>query len=152
MFRRELFRGSIINRDSRLIPVYVSCQYCIACLFLGMFLILSGIMITTFAEDEEKTFIESEVHYKPNGNSTAKAVGLIILISGCIVISLAIILFFYASLMFLKTTSTPPEENWESLQEHPPEIVVSPDPIDSEGHNGINTSADNQSNKAKTPD
>ncbi len=151
MFRRELFRGSIINRDSRLIPVYVSCQYSIASLFFGMFLVLSGVMVTTNAENEDENHInQSDANYFSNKNRTSRIVGLILLIAGCISISLAIILFFYASLMFMKTTTTPPD--WNCSQELPQEVVVCSQTSNGEVDNETDLSADNENNKIQTGD
>src|SRR5882724_7185039 len=113
----ELFRTTFINRDPRLLKVYISCQYCIASLFLGMFLVLSGIMVSSYYSDihRNKGLTESQIKYN------SKMFGLIIMISGCVLLFLALILFFYSALMFLKTKTTPPEDNWINLVEDNPQ-------------------------------
>ena len=111
---RELFRTTFIQRDSRLIKVYVTCQYCIASLFLGMFLVLSGIMITSYAENYRKDDLTEEQLQQKTRNS--QIFGSIIMIAGLVLLVMAVILFFFSALLFMRTTTHPPSDNqWISM-------------------------------------
>lgn len=189
----SLFRtpiGSSSHRDPRMISVVISCQYSVACLFLGMFLILSGIMIVNFAETKsmiDKTnewnqqqakssfakrhqivavtssstisTIKASNHEteSPNpgsGSSSvagtgsgagtnqgsgeeapkepiSKLIGMAMLIAGLVMTGLAIVLFLFASIMFLKTQTHPPPESsiihWSRSYDIVPDIVVWPE-------------------------
>ena len=101
----ELFRTNIVTRDPRYPSIISICNYSLAGLFLGMFLTLSGVMLTASADQEAE-----------QDGKFAHIFGLTMLISGCLLILIAIASFLVASVMYLKTTTTPPttEESGEA--------------------------------------
>ncbi|KAI2800036.1 hypothetical protein RDWZM_000576 [Blomia tropicalis] len=95
-----LFRHEIVHDDPRIPTIITTCSYSLAGLFLGMFLTLSGLMLTTFANEhrmetptnEQKSFM---------GNYTAAYIfSLSLLITGCVLILFSIIAFLVASIMY----------------------------------------------------
>ncbi len=145
---RELFRTTFINRDTRLLKVYITCQYCIASLFLGMFLVLSGIMITSYVENYriEEGLTKEQIEEK---TSNSQLFGSIILISGCLLLIMAIILFFVSAILFLRTTTSPPEDNWINFIENqrqttsPEEVILSESVGNVTEFDGIDERVDN---------
>ena len=127
----ELFRTQITSRDPRYGTIISLCSYSMAGIFLGMFLTLSGVMLTSIDENEENFEINDNLHHhKPlfeknlNMTSTFDAndkdknneglrhfFGLLLLISGCLLIIISLVLLMLASLLYLRTTTRPPVTN-----------------------------------------
>lgn len=98
----ELFRTNIVTRDPRYPSIIAICNYALAGLFLGMFFTLSGVMLTSVGD--KKTGVSNHEESK-----LASILGLTMLVSGCLLIIFALATFMVASLMYLKTTTTPPQ-------------------------------------------
>lgn len=146
---RELFRTTFINRDSRLLKVYITCQYCIASLFLGMFLVLTGIMMMSYADDSLTDALTAD-QIKAKANNS-QLFGQIVMISGCVLLVMAVILFFFSSLLFMRTTTTPPADNWRDFVEEQPqsqstqeEVILSESTTDVNDFDGIEEDVDNR--------
>lgn len=104
MMSGELFRTNIVTRDPRYPSIIATCNYALAGLFLGMFFTLSGVMLTAFSD--QKNGVNSRIN--PD-SKLGSILGLTMLISGCLLILCSVTTFIVASLMYLKTTTSPPE-------------------------------------------
>lgn len=99
----ELFRTDIVTRDPRYPSIITICNYALAALFLGMFLTLSGVMLTAFEDRQTDSEPADSVKHR-----FTHIFGITLLVSGCLLILFAIATFLVASLMYLKTTTSPP--------------------------------------------
>lgn len=123
MADETIFRTRIANRDPRYPLIIHLCNYFFAGLFMGMFLILSGVMLTTYAEEHQSlapklppsvagSVVDGDDHYQNKLYDKvwlANVLGISLLIIGCILIGLAFLTLVIASVMYLQTTTRPPE-------------------------------------------
>lgn len=121
----ELFRTAIVSRDPRYPFIITLCNYSLASLFLGMFLILSGVMLTTFTEQKQSS--NQEANDKKSKELVAHVFGISLLVFGCFLIIFSFAMFIIASIAYTKTTTVAPsadeleeQENvWSHLDEMP---------------------------------
>ena len=127
----ELFRTQITSRDPRYSSIISLCSWSMAGIFLGMFLTLSGVMLTPIDENEHhedslilqetssnfpSTFVSNQTLQNSEAKEKDKEIirhffGLFLLISGCLLIIASLILLMVASLLYLRTTTRPPVTN-----------------------------------------
>lgn len=109
----ELFRTAIVSRDPRYPLIITLCNYCLAALFLGMLLTLSGVTLTNFSEQQQHSQ-DVDVEKK---SKFAKVFGLFLLIVGCLCMISSLVILMVASLLYLKTTTTSPTNQQDETEE-----------------------------------
>ncbi|KAH7636214.1 uncharacterized protein LOC142597432 [Dermatophagoides farinae] len=98
-----LFRQQLLTQDPRYRYIVTLCNYCLATLFLGMIVVLSGVMFITYVEQKK-----NQDEYDHEKISFAHKFGIILLVSGCIFLLASFIVFVVASIMYVRTRTEPP--------------------------------------------
>lgn len=98
-----LFRQQLLTQDPRYRYIVTLCNYFLATLFLGMIVLLSGVMLMTYVEQKK-----NQDKYDHERVSFAQILGVILLIGGCLFFLASFIVFIVASVMYVRTRSEPP--------------------------------------------
>ncbi|OTF69877.1 hypothetical protein BLA29_011528, partial [Euroglyphus maynei] len=93
-----LFRQPLLTEDPRYRYIVTLCNYFLASLFLGMVVLLSGVMLMTYVEQKK-----NQDEYDHEKASFARILGIILLIGGCLFLLISFIVFIVASIMYVRT-------------------------------------------------
>ncbi|KAI7692764.1 hypothetical protein SSS_10409 [Sarcoptes scabiei] len=92
--------------DPRYRYVLTLCNYCLATLFLGMVILLSGIMLLTYVENKK-----NPDYYDDEKISFAKIFGIILLVLGGLFCLTSFIVCMVASFSYIKVRSSSDQTN-----------------------------------------